>query len=122
MKITRASGQEIRFDSGDVIMVEYFPVDYEDCYADLDAISNMAFKYDFVEDIPLILRGQSKGHNKGFVFGDCNATFYVPCIFQQMCNSIDIYYYRNGCEAKHIEISPPTNKNTTLEIIKRIFS
>lgn len=90
MRIEKIVDEEIRFDNGNRLSYRYYPDCMEENYADFEQIEDLAWSYDFDEDLIF-----EEVDTYGFRFGDERQMFFIPCYsFQNgfYSNEIDIVY------------------------------
>lgn len=88
MKIERIVNDEIVFDNGNKIGYRFYPDCEEENYADFDQIEDLAWSYDFDEDLIF-----EKVDKFGFRFGDKGQMFFIPC-----------YSFQNGWYESEIDV------------------
>ena len=88
MKMERIVNDEIVFDNGNKIGYKYYPDCQEENYADFDQIEDLAWAYDFDEDLIF-----EKVDKFGFRFGDKGQMFFIPC-----------YSFQNGWYESEIDV------------------
>lgn len=99
MRISKVTSNAIIFDNGNEITFDHLQGCCEQNYADFNQIEEMAFNYDFNEDLQF-----ESVKRAGFRFGDRNMMFFIPCYSEQNgYYSSDIQIYYNGMEMLDFE-------------------
>lgn len=89
MRIKEITSEYIEFDNGNFITFSHYQACCENNYADFKQIEEMAYHYDFDENLLF------EGSDGGFRFGDNRRMFYIPCYSEQndyYSMDIDICY------------------------------
>lgn len=101
MRISKVTSNAIIFDNGNEITFNHLQDCCEQNYADFNQIEEMAFNYDFDEDLQF-----ESVKRAGFRFGNRNRNmmFFIPCYSEQNgYYSSDIQIYYNGMEMLDFE-------------------
>lgn len=90
MRISNIDCGKIIFDNGNYIYFDHNPDCCECNYADFEQLDDIAWNYDFNENIMF-----ETVNDYGFRFGDNRQMFFVPCYSSQngyYSSDVDIYY------------------------------
>jgi hypothetical protein len=93
MRIEKIDDEGIYFDNGSRLGSRYYPDCMEENYADFEQIEDLAWAYDFDEDLIF-----EKVGTFGFRFGDRGQMFFIPCYSIQNGyyeNEVDVVYNGN---------------------------
>lgn len=94
MKISKVTNDAIIFDNGNKISFDHSKDCCEYNYADFEQIEDMAFDYEFNENLQF-----ESVEKAGFRFGDNGMMFFIPCYSEQNgYYSSDIQIYYKGTE------------------------
>ena len=93
MRIKEIVCQDIIFDNGNEISIEYYPDFDESCWADLDEFCKEYLDdCDFNEPDFYIVPVVADGKSIGFNFGDNVNELFVPCYAEESYSDLNVYY------------------------------
>ena len=105
MRIKEVMCQDIIFDNGNEISVDYYTTFGERCWADLDEFCRVYNDdCDFNEANFYITPVVAGSKSIGFNFGDGVNELFVPCYAEESYSDLNIYYYNKSDRSLDDEI------------------